>query len=257
MTATIAKFTRSLHDSVSAEEWQVRVDLAACYRLVAHYGWDDLIFTHISARVPGPDVHFLINPYGVMFEEMTASSLVKVDLEGKIVSPTDHPINPAGFTIHSAIHAARHDVGCVLHLHTDNGVAVSAQEDGLLPISQTALVVRDTIAYHAYEGIALDLGERERLVRDLGDNSLMLLRNHGTLAAGANIPSAFLLMFFLERACAMQIAALSGGRKLSIPAKDVQSLVAAQGRMGSGSAGALAWPGLLRLLDRKDPGFRN
>lgn len=257
MTATIAKFTRSLRDSVSAEEWQVRIDLAACYRLVAHYGWDDLIFTHISARVPGPEAHFLINPYGMMFDEITASSLVKVDLDGAIVSPTDFKINPAGFTIHSAVHAARHDVGCVIHLHTDNGVAVSAQEEGLLPLSQTALIVRNVIAYHDYEGIALDLGERERLVRDLGDKNLMLLRNHGTLAAGATVSGAFLLMFFLERACAMQIAALAGGRPLRIPPQDIQELVAAQARMGSSSTGVLAWPGLLRLLDRKDPSFRD
>src|SRR5215813_917340 len=202
----------SLKGRVSAEEWQARVDCAALYRLVALQGWDDMIFTHISMRVPGPDHHFLINPYGMFFEEMTASSLVKVDLEGNIVSPTPYYINPAGFTIHSAIHGAREDALCVIHLHTDAGVGVSAQKDGLLPISQNACVMLPNLAFHDYEGVALNLDERERLVRDIGDKNLMLLRNHGTLSVGVNAAAAFVGIFFLERACAEQVAALSAGR---------------------------------------------
>lgn len=248
----------SVREQVSAEEWEARVDLAAAYRLVAHYGWDDLIYTHISARVPGPEKHFLINPYGVMFHEMTASSLVKVDLDGRIVMPTDHPINPAGFTIHSAVHAARHDVGCVLHLHTDDGVAVSAQAEGLLPLSQTAMIALASLAYHDFEGIALDWDERERLVADLGDKKLMILRNHGTLSAGADVPRAFVQMFFLERACAMQVRALAGGRPLNVPPQAVQDLVKQQlAADKDGRSFSLAWPGLLRLLDAKDPSFRD
>ncbi len=248
----------SVREQVSSEEWNVRVDLAAAYRLVAHYGWDDLIYTHISARVPGPENHFLINPYGVMFHEMTASSLVKVDLDGRIVMPTEHPINPAGFTIHSAIHGARHDVGCVLHLHTDDGVAVSAQADGLLPLSQTAMVAMASLAYHDFEGIALDLSERDRLIADLGDKKMMILRNHGTLSAGRDVPLAFVQMFFLERACAMQIRALSGGRPLNIPSEAVQNVVKQQvGADKEGRSFTLAWPGLLRMLDAKDPSFRD
>src|SRR5436190_8027457 len=175
----------SLKGKVSAEEWQARVDLAALYRLVAMHGWDDLIYTHISGRIPGPEHHFLINPYGLMFEEITASSLVKIDLEGNVVQETPYFINPAGFTIHSAIHAARDDAHYVMHLHTDQGVAVSAQIEGLLPISQTALVCMPQLSYHDYEGIALNLDERDRLVADLGDKGMMLLRNHGTLTVGA------------------------------------------------------------------------
>ena len=247
-----------VREQVSAEEWETRVDLAAAYRLVAHYGWDDLIYTHISARVPGPEKHFLINPYGVMFHEMTASSLVKVDLEGRIVLPTDHPINPAGFTIHSAVHGARHDVGCVLHLHTNDGVAVSAQAEGLLPLNQTAMIALSSLAYHDFEGIALDLGERERLIADLGDKRLMILRNHGTLSAGRDVAQAFVQMFFLERACAMQTRALAGGRPLNMPSKDVQDVVKQQVMSDKdGKAFGLAWPGLLRLLDAKDPSFRD
>src|ERR1700738_4602296 len=190
-----------LRERVSAEEWQARVDLAAAYRLVAHYGWDALIFTHISARVPGPDHHFLINPYGLLFGEMTASNLLKVDLDGNLVEPTPYFFNPAGFTIHSAVHAAREDAKCVLHLHTVAGVAVSCQEHGLLPINQTAMLLNGQIAYHEYEGVALELDERPRLVADLGTKNAMILRNHGTLAVGPTVAEAFLLMYFLERAC--------------------------------------------------------
>jgi ribulose-5-phosphate 4-epimerase/fuculose-1-phosphate aldolase len=257
-TATMRSKSLPVREQVSAEEWRVRVDLAACYRLVAHYGWDDLIFTHISARVPGADEHFLINPYGMMFHEITASSLVKVDGEAKIVLPTEYAINPAGFTIHSAVHAARKDVGCVIHLHTRDGVAVSAMTEGLLPLSQTAMAARVSIAYHDYEGIALDLGERERLVRDLSDKMMMILRNHGTLACGPNVEDAFLRIFILERACSIQIAALSGGRALTITSNAVQLTVAKQVIMGAGieNPAALAWPGLLRMLDAEDPSFR-
>jgi ribulose-5-phosphate 4-epimerase/fuculose-1-phosphate aldolase len=250
--------SKSVRELVSAEEWKVRVDLAACYRLVAHYGWDDLIFTHISARVPGQDHHFLINPYGMMFHEITASSLIKVDLGGEIVMPTDYHFNRAGFTIHSAVHLARKDAGCVIHLHTRDGAAVSAQKDGLLPLSQNAMIVRAMLAYHEYEGIALDLAERERLTRDLGQCSLMLLRNHGTLACGVTVADAFLMMFTLERACSMQVAALAGGRRLAIPSAEVQSVVTrqVQDETMRERLSALAWPGLLRMLDSKDASFR-
>ena len=245
----------SLKGRVSAEEWQARVDCAALYRLVALHGWDDMIFTHISMRVPGPDHHFLINPYGLMFEEITASSLVKVDLEGNIVAPTAHFINPAGFTIHSAIHAAREDALCVIHLHTDAGVGVAAQKHGMLPLTQDALVVIPKLAYHGYEGIALNLDERERLVHDLGDKQLMLLRNHGTLAVGRNAADAFVAIFFLERACAQQVRALSAGVDNVLTAPEpAQDEVRGQ-TAGIGMVAGLAWPGLLRKLDRHLPGY--
>ena len=247
----------SLQDHVGAEEWQARVDLAALYRLVALHGWDDLIYTHLSARVPGPEQHFLINPYGLFFEEITASSLVKVDRDGRVVDPRGHGINPAGFTIHSAIHMARPDAHFVMHLHTDQGVAVSAQADGLLPLTQHALIVLPRLAYHDYEGIALNLDERERLVRDLGAKSLMLLRNHGTFAVGATAAEAWLGMFFLERACGQQVMALSGGRAGVLLAPEAaQAEVRAQ-TTGEGVAKAaqLAWPGVLRQLDRRSPGY--
>ncbi len=245
----------SLKGRVSAEEWQARVDCAALYRLVALHGWDDMIFTHISMRVPGPEHHFLINPYGMFFEEITASSLVKVDLNGAIVAPTDYYINPAGFTIHSAIHAAREDALCAIHLHTDAGVGVSAQKEGLLPISQNALLVLPQLAYHRYEGVALNLDERERLVADLGDKKLMLLRNHGTLAVGATAAEAFVGIFFLEHACAQQVAALSGGRECVLIAPEAAQ---AEVRTQSGSVpmvAGLAWAGLQRKLDRHLPGY--
>jgi ribulose-5-phosphate 4-epimerase/fuculose-1-phosphate aldolase len=257
MTATAVSDLRPLRERVSPEEWAVRVDLAAAYRLVAHFGWDDIIFTHISARVPGPGHEFLINPYGLLFEEMTASCLVKVDLEGGILEPSEYIVNPAGFTIHSAVHAARPDVACVVHLHTIAGVAVSAQTDGLLPLNQTAMVLSGTIGYHDYEGIALDLAERPRLVADLGSKSAMILRNHGTLAVGPSISSAFLTMYFLERACAMQVATLAGGVAVTRPSDAVQDLVRRQTSVGTGSTVDLAWAPLVRMLDRKDPGFRD
>jgi ribulose-5-phosphate 4-epimerase/fuculose-1-phosphate aldolase len=245
-------------NSCSEAEWQTRIDLAACYRLVALYGWDDLIFTHISARVPGSHDHFLVNRYGLMFEEITASSLVKVGLDGRVIDDEPDAINPAGFTIHSAVHEARPDAGCVIHLHTTAGVAVSAQEDGLLPISQTALFPLAQISYHDYEGVALNPEEKQRLVAHLGRSNVMLLRNHGTLALGPTVADAFLNIYTLERACAMQIAAQAGGGRLQhVPQPIVDGIMAQAKQVTRGLGGALAWPALLRKLDRIDPSFRN
>ena len=246
----------SLKGKVSEAEWKARVDLAALYRLVALHGWDDMIFTHISARIPGPEHHFLINPYGMFFGEMTASALVKIDLDGNIIQETPYFINPAGFTIHSAIHAAREDAQFVMHLHSDQGVAVSAHKDGLLPLTQHALIVLPRLAYHDYEGIALNLDERERLVADLGDKKTMLLRNHGTLSVGGNAAECWLGMFFLERACKQQVMALSIGRENVLLAPDAaQAEVRGQTGGGMGMIGNLAWPGCLRQLDRALPGY--
>ena len=242
---------------MTTEEWQARVELAALYRLVALHGWDDMIFTHLSARVPGPEHHFLINPYGWLFCEITASSLVKVDPDGRAVDPTPHRVNPAGFTIHSAVHAAREDAMFVLHLHTDAGVAVSTHEEGLLPLTQHALIVLPSLAYHDYEGIALHLDERQRIVRDLGGCHAMLLRNHGTLALGATSGAAFLNLFMLERACAQQVMALSAGRGgVRLASQAARDEVRAQmaGPMAA-MASMLAWPGLLRRVQRESPGF--
>ena len=246
----------SLKGKVSEDEWTARVGLAALYRLVALHGWDDMIFTHISARIPGPEHQFLINPYGMFFEEITASSLVKVDLDGNLLQETNYMINPAGFTIHSAIHAARDDAHYVMHLHTDQGVAVSAQKEGLLPISQHALIALPSVAYHDYEGIALNLDERERLVADLGDKTLMLLRNHGTLSAGSTAAGCWMGMFYLERACQQQVMALSAGRDgILIAPEAAQAEVRSQIGRGVGGIGGLAWPGCLRRLDRESPGY--
>src|SRR6201996_3129653 len=247
----------SLKGKVSAEEWQARVELAALYRLVALYGGDDLIYTHISARIPGPEHHFLINPYGMLFEEMTASSLVKIDLDGNILQETPYFINPAGFTIHSAIHAAREGARFVMPRHPDAGVAVAAQSSGLLPLSQHALIVLPRLAYHDYEGIALNHDERERLGADLGDKTLMLLRNHGTLSAGSTAAECWVGMFYLERACQQQVMALSAGRSGVLLAPDApRAEVRGQvGGMGMGGIGRLAWPGSLRQLERELPGY--
>ena len=247
----------SLEGQVSAEEWKIRVDLAAAYRLVAHYGWDDLIFTHLSARVPGPEHHFLLNPYQLMFEEVTASSLVKVGMDGNPVGETPFMTNAAGFTIHSAIHMAREDAQAVIHLHTPHGQAVSAHNEGLLPLTQTAMLIRDEVAYHDYEGVAVDLDERERIVADLGTKGAMLLRNHGTLAVGDTVGEAFVRMYFLERACEAQILALSAGEgNLNNPPQGSPELTAQQGKIGLKlAAGALAWPALLRKAYRIDPSF--
>ena len=246
----------SVKPLVSDAEWQMRVDLAACYRLVALYGWDDLVFTHISARVPGPDHHFLINPYGMLFEEITASSLVKVDLQGNKVMESSYDINPAGFTIHSAIHAVREDAQCVMHTHSVAGVAVSVQEHGLLPLSQQALFPLVNLAYHDYEGVALREDEKARLQADLGTANSMILRNHGILACGASIPDAFLNLYILQRACEVQIAAMSGASKLTqVPQAIVSGMAAQAEQVTRGLGGKLAWPALLRKLDRLDPSY--
>ncbi|MCS6987429.1 MAG: class II aldolase/adducin family protein [Sphingomonadaceae bacterium] len=244
---------------VSEEEWQLRVELACAYRLVAHFGWDDLIFTHLSVRIPGPEHHFLINPYNLMFDEITASSLVKIDVNGHPVMDTPYLTNPAGFTIHSAIHMAREDARAVIHLHTPHGQAVSAMAEGLMPLTQTAMLIRDEVAYHDYEGVAVDLDERERLVADLGDKCAMILRNHGTLTVGETVGEAFIRMYFLERACEAQCLALAAGRDgLHAPPQGTPEKTAAQGREGLKLVGRmLAWPALVRRMDRLDPSFRS
>jgi len=248
----------SISEQVSEAEWQARVDLAAAYRLVALYGWDDLIFTHISARVPGADHHFLLNPYGVMFEEVTASSLVKIDLHGNKVMESPYFVNPAGFTIHSAVHEARADALCVMHLHTRHGIAVSAQENGLLPLSQQAMFALSSLGYHDYEGLALDEEEKPRLVSDLGDRKFMILRNHGLLTIGRTAAEAFLGMFLLERACEIQILAQSGGGELSMIPEPIIDRVASQlSAVTVGQGASLTWPGLLRKLDRIDRSYRD
>lgn len=241
--------------SVSAAEWQTRVDLAACYRAVAMMGWDDLIFTHITAKIPDADEQFLINPYGLMFEEITASSLVKIDLAGNKLDNNPHPINPAGFVIHSAVHAARHDAACVLHTHTLNGVAVSAQKAGVLPISQQSIFVLASIAYHDYEGVALLDDEKPRLVRDLGDKNFLILRNHGLLTAAPSIPDAFQLMYTFESACAIQVRAQAGCPLTTIPDAIIATAQAQARQVTKGQGGRLAWPGLLRRLARHSPGW--
>ncbi|MEE4350024.1 MAG: class II aldolase/adducin family protein [Pacificimonas sp.] len=258
--ATQLKTPDDVRSQVSEEEWNLRVDLAAAFRLVALYGWDDLIFTHLSVRVPGPEHHFLINPYNLMFEEITASSLVKIDVDGQPVMETPYMVNPAGFTIHSAIHMAREDAHAVLHLHTPHGQAVSAMDEGLLPHTQTAMIAKHNVAYHDYEGIATDLEERERLVHDIGDKHALILRNHGTLTVGETIADAFLRIYFLERACEAQVYMLSAGREnLNTPPQGTEDKVADQTspqNMGMVSQ-MLAWPALLRKLDRMDPSFRD
>ena len=247
----------TVRDQVSAEEWQARVDLAAAYRLVALYDWDDLIFTHISARVPGAEHHFLLNPYGMLFDEVTASSLVKVDLDGSKVMDSPYQVNPAGFTIHSAVHAARADALCVMHLHTDYGIAVSAQKEGLLPISQQSMFALASLAYHDYEGLALDETEKPRLVADLGEKHFMILRNHGLLTIGRTAAEAFLGMFLLERACKIQILAQAGGGELvGIPNPIIERVGTQLSAVMVGQGAALTWPGLLRKLDRIDTSFR-
>ena len=247
----------SLEGKVSADEWRIRVDLAAAYRLVAYFGWDDLIFTHLSARVPGPEHHFLLNPYNLMFEEVTASSLVKVGMDGRPVGETPFITNAAGFTIHSALHMAREDAQAVMHLHTPHGQAVSAHAEGLLPLTQTAMLIRDDVAFHDYEGVAVDLDERERLVANIGSKGAMLLRNHGTLTVGETVGEAFLKLYFLERACQAQILALSAGEgSLNHPPQGSPEVTAQQGKLGlKMAAGALAWPALLRKAYRLDPSF--
>ncbi|HEY1394275.1 MAG TPA: class II aldolase/adducin family protein [Methylibium sp.] len=243
---------------VSAEEWQVRVDLAAAYRLVAEFKWDDLVFTHITARVPGTHDQFLINPYGFLFEEITASSLVKIDLQGNKLDDSPFPVNPAGFTIHSAIHGARHDAGCVLHTHTLNGVAVSAQKGGVLPLSQQSIFVLASLAYHDYEGVALREDEKARLLRDLGDKQHLMLRNHGLLTLGATVADAFLAMYLFETVCTIQVRAQSGGGELiAIDPRIIATAREQAAQVTKGLGSQLTWPGLLRRLDRKDASYRS
>jgi ribulose-5-phosphate 4-epimerase/fuculose-1-phosphate aldolase len=246
----------SLKNVVSKDEWKTRVDLAACYRAVAMYGWDDLVFTHISARVPGPEHHFLINPYGMMFEEVTASSLVKVDLHGNKVMDSDFDINPAGFTIHSAVHEFREDAKCVLHLHTPAGIAVSATKQGLLPLSQQSLFALSSLSYHEYEGVALNVDEKSRLVADLGKTNFMILRNHGLLTCAETVADAFVYMYLLEYSCQIQLKAQSTGQELIVIPEQILAGIQAQAKQVTRSAGGtLAWPGLLRKLDRTNPGY--
>ena len=246
----------SVKDQVSEQEWQLRVDLAACYRLVAAYGWSDLIFTHISARLPGDEHHFLINPYGLLFEEITASSLIKVDQQCNKLMDSPFPVNPAGFVIHSAVHAVRDDAGCVLHTHTRAGVAVSAQASGVLPISQQSTFVLASLGYHSYEGVALRDEEKPRLQADLGSANHLMLRNHGLLTVGTSIPEAFLLMYNFESTCQIQISAQAGGELTQVDPRIIDGVGHAMRTQSTGIGGAFAWPAMLRKLDRMDSSFR-
>jgi ribulose-5-phosphate 4-epimerase/fuculose-1-phosphate aldolase len=243
--------------NAGAGESAIRRDLAAFYRLMAMHGWDDLVATHISARLPGPGEVFLINPFGMLFEEVTASSLIKINAEGEILSPTPHRVNAAGFVIHSAVHMARPDAGCVVHLHTRDGVAVSMLEEGLLPLNQTAMTIASDIAFHEYEGVADDLGERERLQADLGDKHLMLLRNHGTLAIGGTVAEAFTRIYFLEWSCTVQVRAMSMSRQLHQPDPAVVANMASRMQPATMDAFSrdLVWPAMLRKLQRTDPSY--
>ena len=247
----------SLKDAVSTEEWQLRVDLAACYRLVAMYCWTDLIFTHISARVPGPEHHFLINPYGLMFDEITATSLVKVDRNCNKVIDSPFPVNPAGFVIHSAVHEAREDIQCVMHVHTRAGVAVSAQKCGVLPISQQSTFVLASLAYHDYEGVAFRDDEKPRLQADLGDRNFLMLRNHGLLTVGRTIADAFLSMYIFESACQIQVSAQAGGELTPVHPQILNGVQQAIKVQTDGLGAAFVWPSLLRKLDRMDTGYKH
>ena len=251
----------SLKNVVTAEEWQLRCDLAACYRLVALYGWSDLVFTHVSAKLPasvsGNAHHFLINPYGLMFDEITASSLVKVDDKCNKVIDSPFPVNPAGFVIHSAVHEARHDALCVLHTHTRAGVAVSAQAGGVLPISQQSTFVLGSLAYHAYEGVAFKDDEKPRLQADLGQANFLMLRNHGLLVVGKTIADAFLSMYTFENTCRIQIDAQSGGGELTqVNPLIVKGVAEAMRVQTGGLGGAFAWPSLIRKLDKLDESYK-
>src|SRR5258706_12074941 len=248
----------SMRERVSREEWATRVDLAACYRLVHHYGMDDLVYNHISARVPGEEGHFLINAYGMTYDEITASSLVKIDFEGKVVqdSGTGYGVNHAGFVIHSAVHRGRPDVACVIHTHTPAGMAVSAMECGLLPLTQNAMYFGG-IGYHDYEGPAVDLGEQKRLVSDLGTHEAMILRNHGLLSVGRTIPEAFVTMYWLDRACQAQALAMASNTTLQLPREEKIAITNERYKPGQRRRiGELEWNGLLRLVERRYPGFR-
>ncbi len=256
---TLAAATRA---GIDPAEWQVRVDLAAFYRLAAHYRWTDLVYTHISARVPGPHEHFLLNPFGLMFDEVTASNLVKIDLDGNVVEPTPHPIHRAGFVIHSAVHRGRPDAAFVAHSHTRAGLAVSTMECGLLPLTQHAMLFHGHVAYHASEGFATELEERDRLVADLGEHPVMILRNHGTLVLGRTAGEAFSRLWHLECAMQAQVDALSSGTRLTTPPEAVAQRIAANGFSdavrrdgGRSPLGRAEWPALLRMLDRVSPGY--
>jgi ribulose-5-phosphate 4-epimerase/fuculose-1-phosphate aldolase len=246
----------TLKNKVSADEWQLRCDLAAAYRLVALHGWSDLVFTHISARLPGPDHHFLINPYGLLFEEITASSLIRVDQAGSKLQDSPFPVNPAGFTIHSAVHAARDDARCVMHTHTRAGVAVAAQKCGVLPISQQSIFVLASLAYHDYEGVAFRADEKPRLQADLGGKTFLCLRNHGLLTVGPSVADAFLAMYTFENTCQIQIAAQAGGDLVPVPQAIVDGAAEAMRVQTGGMGGAFVWPALIRKLERVDAGYR-
>lgn len=246
----------SVRDRVSPEEWQTRIELAAAYRLAANYGWDDLIFTHFSARVPGPEEHFLLNPFGMMFREVTASNLIKVDLDGNVVMESEWECNPAAFVIHGVVHESHPDATAVMHLHTVEGVGVSAQKDGLLPIGQTSVSLFNDVAYHDYEGLALGLEERERLLADLGDKSRMILRSHGLLALGDGVGDAFYKLYGLQRSCEYQIAAQAGGDLIILP-QELCDKAEHQAKTGfSTDLGTLAWRALRRLADELDPSYK-
>jgi ribulose-5-phosphate 4-epimerase/fuculose-1-phosphate aldolase len=260
VNAPAIKVVKSVREQVSPEEWDARVNLAACYRLTALYGMTEMIANHISCRVPGHRDQFLINPYGLLYEEMDASCMIKVDVDGEVLfNATDYGVNAAGFVIHSAIHMAKHDIDCVAHTHTPAGMAVSAMECGLLPLAQTSMRFVH-IGYHDFEGVADDVGERERLVRDLGDHEVMILRNHGLLAVGRTIPAAFNALWRLERACQVQVMALSCNTKLILPSSEIleETFDKVRPRPDKPNRnGELAWPALLRQLDRVDPSYRN
>lgn len=267
MSAVIKSADAPSHLShrISPAEWEARVNLAACYRLAAHYGWTDLIYTHISARVPDSGHHYLLNPFGWMFDEITASSLIKVDLDGKAVDPTPHRIHRAGFVIHSAVHAARADAECVFHSHTRAGMAVSIMQCGLLPLTQHAMLFHGRVAYHDSEGFALDVDERTRLANDLGDKAVMILRNHGTLVVGHTVAETFSMMWHLEKAMQAQVDALASGQPITTPSERVAQSIADRGFSGTPIAeyddgksplGRMEWPALLRKLDRIDPSYR-
>ena len=259
MNAPAIRMSKLVREQVSKEEWQVRVDLAACYRLMAEYGMVEMVANHISARVPGTHDEFLINPYGMLYEEMTASSMIRIDLEGNVLfNATDYGVNQAGYVIHSAVHAARHDVECIIHTHTLAGMAVSAMKCGLMPIAQTSLRWAKGVSYHAYEGIALNLDERERLVKDLGNTDAMILRNHGLLTCAPSIPECFNNMYRLERACQLQVMALSCNTEIELPPEEVVNEAWRLFQPGVRRRfGVLEWPALLRKLDRKDPSYKN
>jgi ribulose-5-phosphate 4-epimerase/fuculose-1-phosphate aldolase len=245
----------TVRQNVSPEEWAAREDLAACYRLCVHYRMTDMIYNHISLRVPGSEDHFLINAFGLLYEEVSASNLVKVDIDGNLLDDDGLEANPAGFVIHSAIHKSRHDLACVFHTHTRAGVAVSIQEGGLLPISQHAMRFYKRVSYHGYEGIALDLDEQERLVRDLGDNNVLILRNHGLITAGATVRDTFELMYYLELACQIQIDATNSGAPIVVPPEVVCEHSARQFESSNDFIKSRDWRALRRMLDRKDSSY--